>query len=137
MSGRLIALPSGALVRGRRLDAACRPADFAVLLGAGPAPTWPHARLRWPDFWLPRDDAECCAVLREAYRQALAGQRVEFACRGGVGRTGTALAALAILDGLAPAAALRWVRAGYHPRAVETPWQRRWLFRTAARWPAG
>ena len=23
--------------------------------------------------------------------------------------------------------AVRWVRDRYHPRAVETPWQRRWL----------
>jgi protein-tyrosine phosphatase len=49
------------------------------------------------------------------------------ACGGGIGRTGTALAALAVLDGLTPREALRWVRAGYHRRAVETPWQRRWL----------
>ena len=46
---------------------------------------------------------------------------------GGVGRTGTALAALAVLDGLDPGRAVAWVRAHYHPRAVETPWQRRWL----------
>jgi protein-tyrosine phosphatase len=54
---------------------------------------------------------------------------VEIACRGGIGRTGTALAALAVLDGLAPPAAVAWVRQAYHPRAVETPWQRGWLRR--------
>ncbi|MGK5523043.1 protein-tyrosine phosphatase family protein, partial [Micromonospora sp. URMC 107] len=42
---------------------------------------------------------------------------------------GTALAALAILDGLPPERAVDWVRATYRPRAVETPWQRRWLRR--------
>ena len=52
---------------------------------------------------------------------------MEVACRGGIGRTGTALAALAILDGLTPPEALAWVRDAYHHRAVETPWQRRWL----------
>ena len=52
---------------------------------------------------------------------------MEVACRGGVGRTGTALAALAVLDGLPADEAVRWVRERYHPRAVETPWQRRWL----------
>jgi protein-tyrosine phosphatase len=57
------------------------------------------------------------------------GERVEVACRGGVGRTGTALAALAVLDGLVPADAVHRVRADYHRRAVETPWQRRWLRR--------
>jgi protein-tyrosine phosphatase len=51
------------------------------------------------------------------------------ACHGGVGRTGTALAALAVLDGLAPPDAVRWVRANYQERAVETPWQRWWLRR--------
>jgi protein-tyrosine phosphatase len=54
---------------------------------------------------------------------------VEVTCRGAVGRTGTALAALAVLDGRSPAEAVRWVRATYHPHAVETPWQRWWLRR--------
>jgi hypothetical protein len=39
----------------------------------------------------------------------------------------TALAALAVLDGLSPRQAVGWVRAGFRRRAVETPWQRRWL----------
>jgi protein-tyrosine phosphatase len=64
---------------------------------------------------------------REAHHRARDGERVEAACHGGIGRTGTALAALAILDGLTPREALTWVRGSYHPRAVETPWQRRWL----------
>jgi hypothetical protein len=42
-----------------------------------------------------------------------------------------AVAALAILDGLPSAQAVSWVRARYHHRAVETPWQRRWLRRLA------
>ena len=61
------------------------------------------------------------------HARARAGQRVEVACRGGVGRTGTALAALAVIDGLPPDAAVGWVRERYHRRAVETPWQRAWL----------
>ncbi len=35
------------------------------------------------------------------------------------------------IDGLTPDAAVAHVRAGYHPRAVETPWQRRFLWRLA------
>ncbi|HEY7224376.1 MAG TPA: hypothetical protein VH561_12425 [Micromonosporaceae bacterium] len=61
--------------------------------------------------------------------------RVEVACRGGRGRTGTALAALSILDGLAPRAALAWLRRTYDPGAVETPWQRWWLCRVRAEGP--
>lgn len=52
---------------------------------------------------------------------------VEVSRHGGIGRTGTAFAALAVLDGLTPGAAPHWVRADYHRRAVQTPWQRRWL----------
>jgi hypothetical protein len=66
--------------------------------------------------------------VREAWERAGAG-RVEVACAGG--RTGTALACLAILDGLPGDQAVAWVREHYAARAVETPWQRRYatLFR--------
>jgi protein-tyrosine phosphatase len=93
----------------------------------GPPPEWQHRRIRWPDFWVPTDTDDALDALREALRRARAGERVEIACKGGIGRTGTALAALAVLDGLAPGEAVTWVRAGYSPRAVETPWQARWL----------
>ncbi|MFD2090684.1 protein-tyrosine phosphatase family protein [Blastococcus deserti] len=125
----VLLLPGGARVRGRRLGSLVSPADFALVLAAGPPPAWPHRRVRWPDFWVPVDPDDALDALREAHRRALTGERVEVTCRGGVGRTGTALAALAVLDGLLPADAVAWVRRGYHPRAVETPWQRRWLAR--------
>jgi Protein-tyrosine phosphatase len=123
----LVTLPSGSRVRGRRLRDSASPADFTLLLADGRPPQWPHRRVRWPDFWIPLDSADALDALREAYRRTRAGQRVEVACRGGVGRTGTALAALAILDGLPAEQAVTWIRSNYHPRAVETPWQRRWL----------
>jgi hypothetical protein len=125
----VVALPGGARVRGRRLGDSATPADFALLLADGPVPAWGYERIRWPDFWVPLDHEAALAALRGAHQRAYAGDRVEVACRGGVGRTGTALAALARLDGLAPAAAVDWVRAVYHRRAVETPWQRWWLHR--------
>ncbi|WP_117213973.1 protein-tyrosine phosphatase family protein [Allorhizocola rhizosphaerae] len=123
----IMRLPGGARVRGRRLTDSATPADFALVLAAGPVPPWSYRRIRWPDFWVPMDRADALDALREAHERALAGQRVEVACHGGVGRTGTALAALAVLDGLTPEAAVMWVRDNYHRRAVETPWQRRWL----------
>jgi hypothetical protein len=123
----LLALPGGARVRGRRLADLVEPADFALVLAAGPVPSWPHRRIDWPDFRVPTDRADALDALHEAYRRATAGERVEVACRGGVGRTGTALAALAVLDGLTPRPAVGWVRSRYHPMAVETPWQRWWL----------
>jgi hypothetical protein len=123
----VLSLPSGLRVRGRRLRDPASPADFALVLAEGPVPAWPHRRIRWPDFWVPLDRADALDALGEALRRARAGERVEVACGGGLGRTGTALAALAILDGLPAREAVRWVRERYHPRAVETPWQRRWL----------
>ncbi|WP_426402881.1 protein-tyrosine phosphatase family protein [Streptomyces sp. R-07] len=123
--------PSGRLVRGRGLR---RPLPeglaptFAVhLLGRRPPETpWPSVWLRWPDFRLPADRAEARTVLAEAWGRA-AGERVEFACGGGRGRTGTALACLAVLDGVPPAEAVAYVRRHYHRHAVETPWQRRYV----------
>jgi len=123
----LVGLPTGPRVRGRRMGDTASAADFALLLADGPVPAWPHRRIRWPDFWIPVDRADALDALHEAHRRAHAGERVEVACRGGVGRTGTALAALAVLDGLPARQAVSWVRSTYHHRAVETPWQRWWL----------
>ncbi|MBN6055402.1 protein phosphatase, partial [Nonomuraea sp. RK-328] len=88
--------------------------------------------VRWPDFWLPSDRAAAAETLREAWERA-ATERVEVACGGGVGRTGTALACLAVLDGVPGDEAVAYVRRHYKPRAVETPWQRRFV----ARFPKG
>jgi hypothetical protein len=127
----VVVLPSGRSVRGRGLRRP-KPAgpepEFALhLTGRRPPPTpWPSRWVRWPDFRLPSDQADARAALSEAYERA-AAERVEIACGGGRGRTGTALACLAVLDGVPPAEAVGWVREHYDPRAVETPWQRRWV----------
>jgi protein-tyrosine phosphatase len=97
------------------------------LLGRDPGPfEWEHRWVRWPDFRLPSSRTDAVDALREAHRRA-AGERVEVACGGGVGRTGTALAVMAVLAGVRPEDAVAWVRAQYHRRAVETPGQRRWV----------
>ena len=123
----LMPLPTGAQVRGRRIRDPASPADFALLLVDGPIPAWAHRRLRLPDFWIPTDRDDALDAFHEAHRRALAGERVEISCKGGIGRTGTALAALAIIDGLPTEQAVGGVRQHYHHRAVETPWQKRWL----------
>ncbi|MEV0126445.1 protein phosphatase [Streptomyces sp. NPDC050703] len=133
----ILALPSGRLLRGRGLRHPLPEGDvpgFGVyLLGKEPAPLpWEHVWLRWPDFRLPRDRARAGDVLRDAWSRA-EGERVEVACGGGRGRTGTALACIAVLDGVPAAEAVAYVRAGYDRRAVETPWQRRYVERFAGR----
>ena len=131
----VLRLPSGRLVRGRGL---CRPLPtglaptFAIYLLATPPPStpWESRWLRWADFWLPSDRSQARAVLEEAWDEALNG-RVEIACGGGRGRTGTALACLAVLDGVPAAEAVAFVRRHYDARAVETLWQRRYAERFA------
>ncbi|WP_035859357.1 protein-tyrosine phosphatase family protein [Cryptosporangium arvum] len=124
----VVELPSGARVRGRRMrDVPDTPADFLIALVPGPLPAWPHRRIVWPDFWVPRDRADAIDALSEALTKAHDGAFVEVACMGGRGRTGTALAALAVLDGMPAGDAVAWVRGAYHRKAVETPWQARWV----------
>lgn len=129
----MLQLPSGRLVRGRALSRSL-PAgplpDFALYLLAGPPPpvSWEARWVRWPDFRLPRDREDARDALREAWRRA-AAERVEVACTGGRGRTGTALACLAVLDGVPPREAVAFVRQRYESRAVETLWQRRYVAR--------
>jgi len=129
----VLGLPSGRLVRGRGLSKSL-PAgptpDFALyLLGRQPPPVlWEARWVRWPDFWLPSDRADAAEALRRAWERAEA-ERVEIACAGGHGRTGTALACLAVLDGLPGSQAIAYIREHYAARAVETPWQSRFVTR--------
>ncbi|MFD6279372.1 protein-tyrosine phosphatase family protein [Streptomyces sp. NPDC060209] len=132
----VLRLPSGRLVRGRGLrrplPAGPEPTLALHLLGGPPPPVaWESRWLRWPDFRLPADREATRSVLKEAWSRA-PDERVEVACGGGRGRTGTALALLAVLDGVPAEEAVAYVRRNYHPKAVETPWQRRYVERFAA-----
>ncbi|MDJ0356898.1 protein-tyrosine phosphatase family protein [Paenarthrobacter sp. PH39-S1] len=133
----VVRLPSGRLIRGRGLR---RPLalglmpDFGLyLLNDPPLPMgWDARWVRWPDFCLPLDRHDAVCALREAWQRSTS-ERVEIACAGGHGRTGTALACLAVLDGVPASDAVAYVRQYLGPWAVETPWQRRY----ARRFPAG
>lgn len=129
----VVRLPSGRLVRGRALRKPTPPGprpDFALhLQGREPEPVaWESRWVRWPDFWLPTDRQAFARALQELLARG-GTERVEVACGGGVGRTGTALACLAVLDGLPSGRAVGYVRETYARRAVETPWQRRFVAR--------
>lgn len=136
-------LPDGVVVRGRGLRYGTPggpPPDHGLYLGTSRLRrrhreelTWPQDWITWPDFLLPRDFESAVTAIRAAHDRARAGQRVEVACGGGVGRTGTVIACLAVLSGEPAGHAVAWTRATYHPRAVETPWQRRWVIRFAER----
>jgi hypothetical protein len=140
-----IALPDGTPVRGRGRREPFPPGplpDFGLYLGHPPGtrprgllrrrgtpwqPDWPAEWIHWPDFRTPRDPRDAAARISSAYQLARAGRRVEVACTGGVGRTGTVIACMAVLAGHPADAAVAWTRSHYRPRAVETPGQRRWV----------
>lgn len=137
----MIVLPDGTRIwgRGRRRGRPDSP-EFGLYLGKdrGERYPWPVEWIDWPDFRVPRDPEHAAAAIERAYLRAKAGERVEVTCGGGNGRTGTAVACMAILAGHPAADAVAWTRANYRRHAVETPWQRRWVerFRTP-RAPAG
>ncbi len=129
---RAIELPDRTRVRGRGVrhpvPAGLEP-DFGLYLGVDYRPSWPYESIDWPDFGVPKDAMTAARSIERAYQRARDGERVEMACRAGRGRTGTVVACMAILAGLNPEHAVSWTRRHYEYRAVETPWQRRWVRR--------
>ena len=96
--------------------------DFGLYLdgcwaGAG---DWERELLDWPDYGLPADTEVADRAIEGAFDRARSGERVEVGCVGGIGRTGTVLACMAILAGVAAVDARAWVRANYRADAVET-----------------
>lgn len=131
----VVTLPDGRRVRGRGVRRGpVAPGDEpdlgAYLLPRAPEVPWPSAWIAWPDFRLPRDPTAAVAALARIH-DAAPEQRVEVACAGGIGRTGTALAILARMSGVPAADAVAWVREHYDARAVETPRQRRFVAEVA------
>ena len=120
-----VRLPDGTCVTAVSYDASDpyrrdEPPDFGLYLDGRWAPPWPHAYLDWPDLGLPANPEPLVADLQDLLDRARHGQRVELGCLGGHGRTGTALAWLAVLAGEPPDRAVSWVRHNYCPNAVET-----------------
>jgi hypothetical protein len=94
--------------------------DYGLYLDQRWQPPWTHDHLDWPDFGIPDEAAQVAAALRALLDRAVEGQQVEIGCVRGHGRTGTALACLAILSGHPPGDAMAWVRANYCTDAIET-----------------
>ena len=116
--GPFDAMPEGA--RGLCLEA------HAARVGEA---TW---RVDVPDFGLPDE-----AALRAALTAMLAALRAapdgtyHIGCKAGLGRTGTAMACLAIMAGAVEGDPVAWLRAAYNPEAIETPAQEDFVRRFA------
>ena len=125
-----VRFPDGTLITARALserqvDAPNR--DFGLYLDRRWAPSWPAVVVDWEDFGLPADWHRASEEVATAFRRARAGQRLEIGCAGGIGRTGTVLACMAVLAGVKAQDAVSWVREHYRRDAVETVEQERWI----------
>lgn len=121
----VVMMPDGTEVIAASFDAADpytrdRPPAFGLYLDPQWQPPWPHDHIDWPDFGVPDDEAPVVAALHALLDRARRGEVVEIGCLGGHGRTGTALACLATLSGVAADEAVAWVRSAYCGDAVET-----------------
>ena len=121
----MVVLPDGTQVTAVSFDATDpyardQPPHYGLYLDGRWQPPWTHDHLDWPDFGVPADPTAAVTALQTVLERARTGERVEVGCLGGHGRTGTALACLAVLTGHPPAEAVNWVRATYCSKAVET-----------------
>lgn len=116
----------GLYLLGHPLD---RPSVYGRLLVGLRAwtPPSPHERIDWPDFAAPRQPALAVHQLHQTLCRIERGERVEVACGGGRGRTGTALAALAVLQGSTVDDAITWIRSVHDGKAVESRAQHSFL----------
>jgi rhodanese/phosphatase family protein len=101
--------------------------SFGLYLDREWRPTWPADMIDWPDFGLPADPEQAARQIEAAYARATRGEVVEIGCLGGLGRTGTVLACMAVLAGVPSSEAVAWVRSAYNVAAVETSAQAEWV----------
>lgn len=124
----LVVLPDGTRLTAASFDrvapySRARDPDYGLYLDSRWQPPWDHDRLDWPDFGVPASPEAVAEALKGLLERARSGQDVEVGCLGGHGRTGTALACLAVLAGHPASGAVAWVRSSYCAKAVETPAQ--------------
>jgi hypothetical protein len=125
-----VVFPDGTTVRASSIferdeDGSGR--DFGLYMDPRWNPSWPAEVIDWPDFGVPADRRRAAAQIRSAFSRAKSGQSVEVGCVGGLGRTGTVLACMAVLAGVSSRDAVAWVRKNYRPRAIETLDQENWI----------
>lgn len=123
-----VVLPDGTALTAVSFDqvapySRARDPDYGLYLDPRWQPPWEHGHIDWPDFGVPESTQAVIEALKIILERARSGQDVEVGCLGGHGRTGTALACLAVLAGHPARHAVTWVRSSYCTKAVETPEQ--------------
>jgi len=130
VQGMRVTLPDGTEITACALTArkAVNPSrDYGLYMDPAWAPTWDADLIEWPDFGVPAHPEIAAARITRAFQRARAGEAVEIGCVGGLGRTGTVLACMAVLAGVPAADAVAWTRAHYNRAAVETEDQEQWV----------
>lgn len=133
----VVQLPSGRRIRGRSWhESVSEYADVTAILTTATPEEFAQRQavglgreliyISWPDYRLPRRPLQARQQLMQLLERARE-ERVEITCGGGVGRTGTALAMMAIMDGMEPQAAIDFVQREYSPEAVKSHAQRGFL----------
>lgn len=107
--------------------------DFGLYADTGWKPAWRNEFIIWPDFNIPTFSQIAVEQINSALDRAIEGQKVEFGCIGGHGRTGTILACMKVWgsyrDGkpVTAAEAVKWVRSKYCHEAIENEKQEWWV----------
>jgi protein-tyrosine phosphatase len=123
-----VVLPDGTQLTAASFDpvapySRARDPDYGLYLDSRWQPPWDHGYIDWPDFGVPASTEAVVQALSTVLERARSGQAIEIGCLGGHGRTGSALACLAVLTGYPARDAVAWVRSNYCIKAVETPRQ--------------
>ncbi|MDY5589852.1 MAG: protein-tyrosine phosphatase family protein [Arcanobacterium sp.] len=133
----VVEFPSGRRIRGRSWNqpiseyadvsavlTTASPEEFAARHAVGMGRELVY--ISWPDYRIPRRPQQAIEQLAELLERA-SSERVEITCGGGVGRTGTALAMMAIIDGMKASDAIDLVQTQYNPESATSHAQRGFL----------
>ena len=94
--------------------------DFGLYLDTIWKPACLAYQVEWQDYGLPEYLDVAARAIIDVYNKASQGLWVEVGCIGGHGRTGTALACMAVLAGMPPKEAIGHVRGTYCGKAIES-----------------
>jgi Protein-tyrosine phosphatase len=121
--GERVTFPDGTTVFGLNIDdrrGDDRPPDFGLYLDRAWKPTWDATVIDWDDFeGSPPSKPLLFKEIERAFRKAQSRKWVEVGCLAGIGRTGTALACMAVISGVSADESVCWIRHYYDPYAVE------------------
>lgn len=132
---RFVKFPDGTEIRAASLSDRRENDEwrgFGLYLDTAWHPTWQSNVLGWEDFGLPSSPPQAVDQILSAFMRAREGEHVELGCKGGLGRTGTVIACMAVLAGVAPEKAVSWARRNYDRDAIETHEQEQWVLWFAA-----